>query len=285
MVTSAFAASDNVYHLPHLLASSSPSSSLLNSISSTSSFRNNNHDRSGSSGLNNQRAKCETTLNTCSREMRCAMALQDYRTSCSHLLNNKTRTCTESCRLALISLNSLPEGYDYLNCDCGDNDFCRKVRRRTSVCHLRFNNHLTSPSAPSSSSTSGSTLHGINFPLDSIPPASPSTHSNRGQGTLGSPFSSPSASSLDSHHRYKGKQSHHGSIVLCSTAEARCKEDETCSEAWEFFQVHCEKVFTGTECTKSCNNSLNILYRQRAAHHLDSCILESLPSQTHFTIQ
>lgn len=168
------------------------------------------------------RHRCEVALHSCSRNMRCEMALRDYRSSCSHLLQNRTRKCTENCKLALISLNSLPEGGDYLNCDCGENEYCRKLRRLITPCQPKQYHH---------------------HPFPELRPI-------RGS---------------------KMK------ISSCALVEHRCREDETCTEALDYFMVNCQRLFSGIECSKTCNISLHLLYRQKSAINLANCVCTNEP--------
>lgn len=71
--------------------------------------------------------------------MSCGMALHDYRISCKQELYGVSKNCSELCQLAIISLASTPEGYDYLHCDCAKNDYCKLIRNRTQSCNPKRN--------------------------------------------------------------------------------------------------------------------------------------------------
>lgn len=69
-----------------------------------------------------------------SRQETCKPALQDYKKHCHALIHNKTQTCSPMCLNALIALRSSEHGYDFINCDCQDDEFCLKSRQRSQIC-------------------------------------------------------------------------------------------------------------------------------------------------------
>lgn len=63
----------------------------------------------------------------------------------------------------------------------------------------------------------------------------------------------------------------HTTPISCSLAELICRADSPCLTAIGYYEVHCSKMFIGDKCTKKCNNSLHILYRQPMARKLHTC--------------
>lgn len=80
---------------------------------------------SGSSSQPQISGSCEMALRKCSKQISCGMTLHDYKLSCKQIIYGAGKNCTEICQLAIASLLSTPEGAQYLNCDCGNNDYCK----------------------------------------------------------------------------------------------------------------------------------------------------------------
>jgi growth arrest-specific protein 1 len=79
---------------------------------------------------------CDISLKKCTNKMTCGLALHDYRISCKQELYGRSNTsCSEICQLSVISLANTAEGYEYLNCDCADNEYCNLIRERTKSCY------------------------------------------------------------------------------------------------------------------------------------------------------
>ena len=71
--------------------------------------------------------------------------------------------------------------------------------------------------------------------------------------------------------------------ISCSLAELICRADTSCLTALQYFNHHCAKLHMGEKCSARCNNSLSILFRQRKARKLRTCICdgtESYPCQS-----
>lgn len=60
-------------------------------------------------------------------------------------------------------------------------------------------------------------------------------------------------------------------IITCSLAEQVCRADTSCLTALHYFDRKCHRLELGQKCTKSCNNSLGILFRQTQARKLRTC--------------
>lgn len=93
-----------------------------------SSLSSSNSASSSSNSLSQISGSCELALRKCSKQIACGMTLHDYRLSCKQVLYGTGKNCTEICQLAIVSLLSTPEGQQYLNCDCGSNDYCKQVK-------------------------------------------------------------------------------------------------------------------------------------------------------------
>lgn len=183
--------------------SSSPSAASVNNFHYPSTSINSNPI--------SRRLECTAALSKCTRQMTCGMALHDYRISCKQELYGSVTNCSELCQLAMISLVQTSEGNEYLNCDCGNNDYCRLVRNRTKLCYPR------------------------------------------------------------------SKTAIREQIQSCKGAELYCKSDSTCSNSHEYYRGHCKNLLSGKtrECSRRCNNTINLLYRQKYGNFLKNCTCDS----------
>ncbi|XP_050400865.1 growth arrest-specific protein 1 isoform X2 [Patella vulgata] len=59
--------------------------------------------------------------------------------------------------------------------------------------------------------------------------------------------------------------------VRCNLAQWICEADTSCLTALDYYARHCGRLLTGDTCSSRCNNSLEILYRQKNAKKLPSC--------------
>ncbi|RWS26141.1 growth arrest-specific protein 1-like protein [Leptotrombidium deliense] len=144
--------------------------------------------------------------------MPCGMALHDYRISCKQELYGLSKHCSELCQLAIISLATTSEGFEYLYCDCADNDYCRLIRRRMQSCDPR------------------------------------------------------------AHAKNRLDQNSH--LIPCKGAEQYCKSNDQCNEAFTHYMYMCKNAIDGVECSRKCNNSISILWRQKAGVNLRNCSCE-----------
>lgn len=183
--------------------SSSPSAASVNNFHYPSTSINSNPI--------SRRLECTAALSKCTRQMTCGMALHDYRISCKQELYGSVTNCSELCQLAMISLVQTSEGNEYLNCDCGNNDYCRLVRNRTKLCYPR------------------------------------------------------------------SKTAIREQIQSCKGAELYCKSDSTCSNSYEYYRGHCKNLLSGKtrECSRRCNSTINLLYRQKYGNFLKNCTCDS----------
>lgn len=201
-------------------ASASHSSS--SSISSTSSPSQNHSSVTGqgspatlganpsssSSTATSGKMDCTIALGKCTRRMSCGIALHDYRISCKQELYGVSKNCSELCQLSIISLASTPEGYDFIHCDCAQNEYCRLTRQRTEPCNPRKNNRQE--------------------------------------------------------------------VDMCRGAELVCRADTVCNTSYDYYKRHCNDLIKGRtrECSRRCNNTVSLLWRQKAGHSLRNCTCE-----------
>ncbi|RWS02245.1 Growth arrest-specific protein 1-like protein, partial [Dinothrombium tinctorium] len=167
----------------------------------------NHRSRQSSNGPPASKSNCDIALKKCTIRMPCGMALHDYRISCKQELYGLTKSCSEHCQLAIVSLATTAEGFEYLYCDCADNEYCKLIRRRTQSCDPRVKNNAS--------------------------------------------------------HRKP-----------CKNAEVFCKANDICNEAYEHYKYICKDAIRGIECSKRCNNSISILWRQKAGMDLRNCSCE-----------
>jgi growth arrest-specific protein 1 len=62
--------------------------------------------------------------------------------------------------------------------------------------------------------------------------------------------------------------------ISCTLAQWICSADTSCIAALNYYNLHCTKLFRGEKCTGKCNNSLSILYKQKKARKLRTCICD-----------
>ncbi|KAL1429808.1 hypothetical protein MTO96_015671 [Rhipicephalus appendiculatus] len=166
------------------------------------------------------------------------MAFHGHRLDCKRELAGRTPgRCSVHCRQSLVSLASTEEGYAYIGCECGEDDFCRALRLRLAPCWWQ---------KPCAASTSTVTANGTGFQLSG------------GLTTLSSPSSPPSSSSAR---------------PQCSQLAQDCVEDPVCSVAWDYYRRFCHEVLDGLadNCSTRCRNSVRILMRMEKAHRLLDC--------------
>ena len=60
--------------------------------------------------------------------------------------------------------------------------------------------------------------------------------------------------------------------IECTLAEWICNADTQCFTALHYYEIYCRKLIRGEKCTRRCNNSLSILYRQTKARKLRTCV-------------
>ncbi|ESP01246.1 hypothetical protein LOTGIDRAFT_111585 [Lottia gigantea] len=59
--------------------------------------------------------------------------------------------------------------------------------------------------------------------------------------------------------------------ISCNLAQWICEADTACLTALDYYAQHCSKLLLADKCTSRCNNSLQILYRQKNAKKLPNC--------------
>ncbi|CAG9813097.1 unnamed protein product [Phaedon cochleariae] len=79
--------------------------------------------------------RCEEARLKCAYRVGCGMALQNYLTGCSAVLEGNAfpSRCPEICQHSLTALTSTEEGKHLMNCECSD-QFCENQKRRTDIC-------------------------------------------------------------------------------------------------------------------------------------------------------
>ncbi|XP_023209571.1 growth arrest-specific protein 1-like [Centruroides sculpturatus] len=77
---------------------------------------------------------CDVLLKECTDTLHCGMVLHSYRISCQKERYGLVGNCSEICRRSIIDLTTTHEGYDYLHCHCGDDEYCQTIRKRMSSC-------------------------------------------------------------------------------------------------------------------------------------------------------
>ncbi|KAH9375865.1 hypothetical protein HPB48_011777 [Haemaphysalis longicornis] len=82
-----------------------------------------------------RRITCHEAEQDCIGRLTCGMAFHGHRLDCKRELAGRTPgRCSIHCRQSLISLASTEEGYTYVGCDCGTDDFCRALLSRLAPC-------------------------------------------------------------------------------------------------------------------------------------------------------
>ncbi|KAK8789079.1 hypothetical protein V5799_021143 [Amblyomma americanum] len=78
---------------------------------------------------------CDDAEQDCIGRLTCGMAFHGHRLDCRRELAGRTPgRCSVHCRQSLVSLASTEEGYAYIGCECGPDDFCRALRLRLAPC-------------------------------------------------------------------------------------------------------------------------------------------------------
>ena len=62
--------------------------------------------------------------------------------------------------------------------------------------------------------------------------------------------------------------------ISCTLAQQICSADTSCFTALRFYERHCYRLVQGEKCTAKCYNSLSILYSQRKARKLRTCLCD-----------
>lgn len=111
----------------------------------------------GSSGScdNGRHLSCEAAEQDCIGRLACGMAFHGHRLDCKAELAGRTPgRCSVACKQSLVSLASTEEGYAYLGCDCGEDDYCQALRLRTGSCWWK--RPCAAPSNATGTAVSGS---------------------------------------------------------------------------------------------------------------------------------
>lgn len=95
------------------------------------------------SELANRIYDCEFALTKCKVMSKCTRLLNDYRVAClweEQSVNPVTKSdhgfdCPVNCQLAIQQLDNNQAGHEYLQCDCVNNKFCRKLQLKSFHCH------------------------------------------------------------------------------------------------------------------------------------------------------
>ncbi|XP_065307088.1 uncharacterized protein [Dermacentor albipictus] len=183
-------------------------------------------------------ATCEEAEQDCIGRLSCGMAFHGHRLDCKRELAGRTPgRCSVHCRQSLVSLASTEEGYAYIGCECGGDDYCRALRLRLAPCWWQ------KPCASSTSSATAFQLPGGLTPVASSPSSSSST-----------------TASLSSRPQ-------------CSRLAQDCVADPVCSVAWDYYRRFCHEVLDGVadNCSTRCRNSVRILVRMEKAHRVLDC--------------
>ncbi|KAH8027197.1 hypothetical protein HPB51_003639 [Rhipicephalus microplus] len=96
---------------------------------------------------------CAEAEQDCIGRLTCGMAFHGHRLDCKRELAGRTPgRCSVRCRQSLVSLASTEEGYAFIGCGCGEDDFCRALRLRLTPCWWQ------KPCATTSTSTANGTV-------------------------------------------------------------------------------------------------------------------------------
>ncbi|XP_037577136.2 growth arrest-specific protein 1 [Dermacentor silvarum] len=186
---------------------------------------------------------CEEAEQDCIGRLTCGMAFHGHRLDCKRELAGRTPgRCSVHCRQSLVSLASTEEGYAYIGCECGNDDYCRALRLRLTPCW--WQKPCASSTSGAATNTTGFQLPGGLTPIASAPSWSP-------------PSSTTSLSTRP----------------LCSQLAQDCVTDPVCSVAWDYYRRFCHEVLDGVadNCSTRCRNSVHILIRMEMAHRLLDC--------------
>ncbi|KAM7288787.1 growth arrest-specific protein 1-like [Ixodes scapularis] len=122
-------------------------------------------------GKPQQRLFCEKAQQDCIGRLACDMALHGHRLDCKRELAGRTPArCSVQCRQSFVSLATTEEGFTYLLCDCGRDEYCRALRRRTSSCWWEqpWANHSFAQRGSSKPTCSGLTVECMDDPVCSL---------------------------------------------------------------------------------------------------------------------
>ncbi|KAL3233300.1 hypothetical protein MRX96_022931 [Rhipicephalus microplus] len=77
---------------------------------------------------------CEEVQMRCAQRKGCGSALHAYLYQCNEVIQAGASQCPVPCQRALAALTSTDEGRGLSDCECGENDVCRKSKLRVEVC-------------------------------------------------------------------------------------------------------------------------------------------------------
>lgn len=77
---------------------------------------------------------CEEVQMRCAQRKGCGSALHAYLYQCAEVIQAGATQCPSPCQRALAALTSTDEGRGLTDCECGENDVCRKSKLRVEVC-------------------------------------------------------------------------------------------------------------------------------------------------------
>lgn len=65
-------------------------------------------------------------------------------------------------------------------------------------------------------------------------------------------------------------------IVMCKGAELFCRADTVCNTSYDYYRRHCSDLIQGRTrtCSRQCNNTAALLWRQKAGHSFKTCTCE-----------
>ncbi|KAH7963383.1 hypothetical protein HPB52_020878 [Rhipicephalus sanguineus] len=89
---------------------------------------------------------CEEVQMRCAQRKGCGSALHAYLYQCNEVIQAGASQCPVPCQRALAALTSTDEGRGLSDCECGENDVCRKSKLRVEVCREAVEK-LTAPGA------------------------------------------------------------------------------------------------------------------------------------------
>ncbi|XP_037074820.1 growth arrest-specific protein 1-like [Pollicipes pollicipes] len=85
-------------------------------------------------GDEQQRLPCGLARMKCLYRDGCRKALDNYMDGCLDIMNGHAKTCNDFCTKSLIALTSTQPGHALMECDCGEDQFCRATKRRLDPC-------------------------------------------------------------------------------------------------------------------------------------------------------
>jgi len=203
------------------------------------------------------RPTCASAKNRCVHRQGCGMALHNVMLSCAEEMRPPSAAsaaapaaaaCAARCRRALVSLMSVDEGLgsDYLSCDCAGNGNCELLRSRLGVCAA-----------------------GVSGSLRRL--------------RLGQAAAAVEAAPAGAAVASAAAATEQAVAVSCSLAKLLCEADTSCGTALHFFELNCRSLWmtpaaaadATTKCSRKCNNSLTVLYRQQRAEPLRTCVCDA----------